>query len=272
MDINSLKSTTKNTKMNTKTTPLLLLIFLLSICVISCKNTSKKSAETEINTIVKTAEDNNDTTAFSSETKTEQNKIPDNFKSRLRPNEELHIGKIYTDTVTYVDFNNIEYDEILFTVKSNDETVVLISDDKWEGMFINEQKIMINWKIDSIRPVGDPEFLEFKEFLVSATNVNKPLKNVNNSFVISCGSGCAITYTENKIVSNNNAHEVTFKVEMFINEVLSKKYYETYMYACPISNINTEIKLKGDDEFNITDLHPELLKQLKLYIPKLCKN
>lgn len=257
--------------MKTKTTPLLLLIFLLSICMISCKNTSKKSLKTEINTIVKTEEDNKDTTAFSSETKTEQNKIPDSFKSCLRPDEELHFGKIYTDTVTYIDFNNIDYDEVLFIVKSNDETVTLLSDDKWEGRFINEQKIIINWKIDSIRPAGDPEFLEFKEFLVSAKNVNNPLKEIN-SFVILCGSGCAITYTENKIVSNNNTHEVTFKVEMFIYELLSKEYYETYIYFCPMSNNNTEIELKGDDNFNINDLHPELLKQLKLYTPKLCKN
>ncbi|MFI1770331.1 hypothetical protein [Thalassobellus citreus] len=254
--------------MKTKTTPLLLLIFLLSIDLTSCKNTSKKAEKTKTNTIVNTGEENKDTIEVLSET--EQNKIPDNFKSRLRPDEKLHLGKVYADTVTYINFNNIDYDEVLFTVKSNNEKVVLISDDKWEGTFINEQKIMINWKIDSIRPAGDPEFLEFKEFLVSATNANSP-SNANNSFVISCGSGCAITYTENKIVSNNNTHEVTFKVEMFVNETLSKEYYETYIYTCPISNSLTKIKLKGDDEFSIDDLHPEIQKQLKLYIPKLCK-
>ncbi len=194
--------------------------------------------------------------------------MSDSFKSHLRPGEELHLGQIYTDTVAYIDFNNIDYDQVLFTVKANDKTVVLISDDKWQGTFTNDQKIIINWKIDSIRPAGDPDFLEFKEFLVSATSLNN-LFNVSNSFVTSCGSGCAITYTENKIVSNNNTHEVTFKVETFINEVLSNESYQTYSYACPISSIST--KIKGDDEFNSTDLHPELLKQLKRYIPKVCK-
>jgi len=97
-------------------------------------------------------------------------------------------------------------------------------------------------------------------------------KIANNSFVISCGSGCAMIYTENKIVINNNSSEVVFKVEMFINEVLSKEYYETYSYTCSPLNDDTEIKLKGDDEFNMNELHPEVLKQLKLYIPKLCIN
>lgn len=257
--------------MKNKTTLLLLFVFLLSIYVIYWKNTSKKTVETGINTIAKTVEDNKSTTEFPSEIKIEKNKIPNIFKSALRPNEELYLGRIYTDIVTYVDFNNIDYDEVLFTVKTDDESIVLISDDKWEGAFINEQKIVINWKIDSIRPVGDPEFLEFKEFLVSATNINNSL-NADTSFVISCGSGCAITYSENKIASNNNMHEVSFKVEIFINEKLSKTYYETYIYTCPTSNSSTEIKPKGDDKFNIDNLHPELLKQLKIYIYRLCKN
>lgn len=255
--------------MKPKTTPLTFLIFLLSIGLTSCKNTSKKSTETEINTIINTAKDNKDTINLLS--KTEENKIPDHFTSRLRPNEKLHLGKVYADTVTYINFNNIDYDEVLFTVKNNDEKVVLISDDKWEGTFINKQKILISWKIDSLRPAGDPEYLEFREFLVSAATINNP-SNANHSFVISCGTGCAITYTENKIVSNNNTHEVTFKVELFVNEVLSKEYYETYFFTCTPSNSDAEIKLKEDNEVNSDNVNPEVLKQLKLYIPKLCKN
>ncbi|QFS28736.1 hypothetical protein SAMN05444344_0706 [Tenacibaculum mesophilum] len=255
--------------MKTKTTPLLLHIFLLIIGLTSCKNTSKKSTETEINTIINTAEDNKDTINLLS--KTEENKIPDHFTSRLRPNEQLKWGRIYTDTVVFVDFNNMDYDDVLFRVKNNDKTVVLISDDKWEGTFSNEQKIMINWRIDSIRPAGDPEYLEFREFLVSATNVNNPT-NENHSFVISCGSGCAITYTQNKIVSNNNTHEVTFKVKMYVNELLSEEYYESYFFTCTPSNGDAGIKLKEDNEVNSDNVNPEVLKQLKLYIPKLCKN
>ena len=97
-------------------------------------------------------------------------------------------------------------------------------------------------------------------------------RRANNSFVISCGSGCAMIYTENKIITNNNFSEVTFKVEMFVNEVLSKEYEETYSYICNPSNNETEIKLKGDDDYNIENQHSEIQKQLKLYIPKICTN
>lgn len=427
--------------MKNKITPLFLLAILLSLYLASCKNTPEKPVKTEINTVFKVEADNKDIIKSSEE----ESKTLDSFKSRLRPDEELHLGKIYTDTVAYVDFNNIDYDEVLFTVKSNDDTVALISDDKWEGTFFKEQIIIINWKIDSIRPAGDPEYLDFKEFLVSSTKVktselnNKNVKilwrdtvydeelktdiniivlnkdyqkniteperaalgyistfvgnecewdgrnpnesrsnlecklltyldlgyqcsdryldflnqwfskdsvsieklkrcttipngatmqstfdeilletntqnqiititykvkvinvressviryittdifkynsegiilvdserRANNSFVISCGSGCAMIYTENKIVTNNNFSEVTFKVEMFVNEVLSKEYEETYSYICNPSNNETEIKLKGDDDYNIENQHPEIQKQLKLYIPKICTN
>ena len=163
--------------MKNKITPLFLLATLLSLYLTSCKNTPEKPVKTETNTVFKVETDNKDIINFSEE----ESKTLDSFKSRLRPDEELHLGKIYTDTVAYVDFNNIDYDEVLFTVKSNDDTVALISDDKWEGTFFKEQIIIINWKIDSIRPAGDPEYLDFKEFLVSSTKVKT--SELNNKSV-----------------------------------------------------------------------------------------
>lgn len=430
--------------MNNNSTPLLLLALLLSLCLTSCKNIPEKPVKSEINTVVKTVEDNKGAIKSPVEKETEENTIPKSFKSRLRPNEQLELGTIYTDTVTYVDFNNIDYDEVLFSVNKNDDTIVLISEDTWEGKYFKEQEIIINWKIDSIRPVGDPEYLDFKEFLVSSTkvktselndknvkvlwretlydealkttintlvlnkeyqkNITEPEraalgyvatfvgnecewdsgspdenrsnldckllsyldlgyqcsdkhlgflnnwfskdsvalnklkrcptipnsatkqstfdevslktntqdqtiaisykvevinvressvshytkvdtfkynsegiilidseKRTNNSFVISCGSGCAMTYTEHKIVTNNNSSEVTFKIEMFVNEVLSKEYYETYSYTCTPSNNNAEIKLKDDANYHIENQHPEIQEKLKSYIPQLCE-
>ena len=48
------------------------------------------------------------------------------------------------------------------------------------------------------------------------------------SFTISCGSGCAMIYYEKSITSN----EVTFRVETYINEVLSEENLEIYVIEC----------------------------------------
>ncbi|CAM1340127.1 hypothetical protein [Tenacibaculum aestuarii] len=170
--------------MKNKTIPLLLIIISLGFYFISCKNKSEKPVKTEINTMVKAVEDNKGAIKSLVKKETEENTILDNLKSHLRPNEQLKFGTIYTDTVTYVDFNNYDYDEILFSVKKNDDTVVLISEDSWEGKYFKEQKIIINWKIDSIRPVGDPEYLDFKEFLVSSTKVKTSQLNDKNIKVL----------------------------------------------------------------------------------------
>lgn len=152
--------------MKNNTTTLLLLVLLLGLCLISCKGKPEKPVKKEINTTVKAVQKDEETMNSQEQ---EENTLPDSFKSRLRPDETLYPGKVYTDTVTYVDFNNYDYDQVLFTIKKNNDTIVLISEDEWEGKYFKEQEIIINWKIDSIRPAGDSEYLDFKEFLISST-------------------------------------------------------------------------------------------------------
>ncbi|WP_028889966.1 SH3 domain-containing protein [Tenacibaculum ovolyticum] len=89
----------------------------------------------------------------------------------------------------------------------------------------------------------------------------------NKSFVISCGSGCAMTYSETGIVSNNNSKEVTFEVQMFIDEVLTDGYFETYVFNCDNSK---EISLKGDNTFKLDKQVVSIQENLNLYTNRLC--
>ena len=100
--------------------------------------------------------------------------IPTKFTSLLRPNEKLELGKIYTDKVKYVNFDD-NGDNWLYLVKKDKDTIALISLDIEKSEFIRGDELEIQWKMDSIRNAGDPEFLDFREFLVSAKKI-KPLK------------------------------------------------------------------------------------------------
>lgn len=88
------------------------------------------------------------------------------YKSPLRPGENLTLGKIYTDTIQFLGINH-EADEPLFIIQKNKTTPGLI-DRKLLVDFIKGEELEIQWKIDSIRYAGDPEALNFTEFLVDA--------------------------------------------------------------------------------------------------------
>ncbi|WP_215224675.1 hypothetical protein [Echinicola shivajiensis] len=421
---------------------LLLLVFSLIFSLVSCKKASQNHSIQDRSSGI---EINKSTKSTATQQSEKQISIPENLESRLRPYERLYFGNIYADTVTYIDFNNYDYDEVLFTVKKGMDTIVMLSEDKWEGKYFKGERIIINWKTDSIRPAGDPEHINFTAFLLSSkkakvagpknkkatvlwretlydeelkTEVNtivlnkdykeniteaeraalgyiatfignecewaggipdknrsnldckllsyldlgyqcsdkhlsflnqwfskdtlaiKKLKKcptipntatiqstfdeisletnpqtqiitirykvnglnirenavssytktdqfkydlegivlldskktANNSFTISCGSGCAMTYTENKIVRNNNSNKVTFKIAMYVNEILTDEYFETYIFTCKPLDNNAEIKLKGDDNYNIESQHPEIKDKLRSYLLQLCED
>jgi hypothetical protein len=48
--------------------------------------------------------------------------------------------------------------------------------------------------------------------------------NGNWSFVLSCGSGCAMTYNTESITGNLPEMKVTFNVDMYVDEKLSDTY------------------------------------------------
>ncbi|MEZ4859023.1 MAG: hypothetical protein R2781_09455 [Flavobacteriaceae bacterium] len=156
--------------MKPKTT-LIRLVYVIVIVLTSCKNETQKISKT-----LQTQEVTEDTLT------PRENKIPAFFKSAIRPNEKLYLKKHYSDTVTFIEFNNYDFDEVLFGIKTKRDTVYLVSEDLWEDKFLPEDLLVITWKIDSLRPAGDPEVLDFTPFLVGATKIKNPLptsKNVN---------------------------------------------------------------------------------------------
>lgn len=88
--------------------------------------------------------------------------------SRFRPGESLSLDEVYTDTVQFVGVND-DGDYFLFNVRKAQDTVWLLYGGAYD--FVRGDRLAIQWKIDSIRPAGDPGFLDYTEALVSATLV-----------------------------------------------------------------------------------------------------
>ena len=84
-------------------------------------------------------------------------------------------------------------------------------------------------------------------------------QNVNTgdeSFVVSCGSGCAMRYTADSFRQKDTVSiEVRFHVEMFVDEVLADNYYENYVFIYSKENEIQEIKMAGGAE-NILETLP----------------
>ena len=98
------------------------------------------------------------------------------FSSRLRLNETLTLGTTYTDTVDFVGFND-QGDDFIFSVAKNKDTIGLIYN-VGEVSFVRGDRIAIEWKMDSLRPAGDPEYLDHTEFLIGS-KLLKPLQLTN---------------------------------------------------------------------------------------------
>ncbi|MFD2562895.1 hypothetical protein [Aquimarina rubra] len=157
------------------------------------------------------------------------------------------------------------FDEISIETNTQEQTILIHY--KVSSINMRESSVSSYTKIDTFKYDGDHLTL-----LNSEKIENNGASNLTDkkSFVISCGSGCAMTYSESEIIANDNLKEVTFTVEMYINEKLSEEYNETYIYKCDTSNEGAQIELKGNDDFNIEDQHPEIQENLKSYIGRLC--
>jgi hypothetical protein len=110
--------------------------------------------------------------------------------------------------------------------------------------------------------------------LDSIKSENNPKQDSNNknkkSIVISCGSGCAMVYDEENIISTNNSNEVKFKVKMYIDEVLTDTYYETYIFICDDTGNIKKINLKGKDDNLLESQLPEIKTSFGEYGHELC--
>ncbi|WP_347217269.1 hypothetical protein [Chryseobacterium sp.] len=68
----------------------------------------------------------------------------------------------------------------------------------------------------------------------TTTTVSSPRETIadmeNNSFTLSCGSGCAATYTAEDISQDKASVKVKFRVENYLNDKLIETNDETYLF------------------------------------------
>src|SRR5690606_23568734 len=136
----------------------ILALYILTLVIYACNNKTQK-ATSDIHSNSGNPQQTSDYSAL---------------KSTLRPKETLELGKIYTDTIGFVGFND-NGDYPLLLVSNDNDTASFVYDWTMEYDFVKGDELQIQWKIDSIRYAGDEEYLDYKEFLVSAKKL-KPLK------------------------------------------------------------------------------------------------
>ena len=165
--------------MKNKITPLFLLAIILSFYLTSCKNKSEKPIKTEVNTVVKAEKDNKDTIKSSLE---EENKAPDSLKSCLRPDEQLELKTIYTDTVTFLSYDD-NYDYWFFLAKKNKDTVQIMYHDIRINKLVKGDTISIKWELKILQEAGDEDITYLKPYLVSFNKISSSISD-NNSIKI----------------------------------------------------------------------------------------
>ena len=133
----------------------------LSFCLNACKDSAVATKTTESDTQIKIKKES--VTKLQLEQKTEPLR---KFSSRLRPNEKLEIGEIYTDTINFLGFNT-DYDDWLFAAKKNNDTIYLIYNEGLKTKLFEKDELVVNWKMDSLRYAADTEYVQYREYLVS---------------------------------------------------------------------------------------------------------
>lgn len=96
-----------------------------------------------------------------------------NKSSKLRGDEVLEIGKIYKDTVVFLE-NITDYDYFFFLVSKEKDTVGIIYYDE-EIPFRKGDTIALQWKMDSIDIAGEG-ILSFQEWYVSGKKIGHKTK------------------------------------------------------------------------------------------------
>ena len=82
-------------------------------------------------------------------------------------------------------------------------------------------------------------------------------KNAIESFVVSCGSGCAMTYTSVRITRNLPEIKVNFEVQMHVDEELTETYEEVYIFSYNKSNELSTVHVEGENDNVLKSLMPD---------------
>ena len=97
-----------------------------------------------------------------------------NKSSKLRGDEVLEIGKIYKDTVVFLE-NITDYDYFFFLVSKEKDTARIIYYDE-EIPFRKGDTIALQWKMDTVYIAGEGDILSFEEWYVSGKKIGHKTK------------------------------------------------------------------------------------------------
>ncbi len=159
------------------TTPLLLLLISLSICIISCKGKSEKPTTKANDAGVQTPKKRE---APISTKQQKNDSISNRLKSRLRPKEQLKLGTVYTDTVTFLSYDD-NYDYWYFEAKKNKDTIQIIYTDKHAiPEVVAGDALAIQWEVKVLHEAGDKEITYVKPSLVSFSTIHSEELNNKN--------------------------------------------------------------------------------------------
>lgn len=82
---------------------------------------------------------------------------------------------------------------------------------------------------------------------VDTTKYNQTDNSQMQSFVISCGSGCAMNYSVESITQQDSVVKVVFKVAMSVNEQPADEYAETCLFYYTPSGKVDKIEREGEN-------------------------
>lgn len=97
-----------------------------------------------------------------------------NRSSNLRRDQVLEIGKIYKDTVVFLE-NITDYDYFFFLVSKEKDTARIIYYDD-EIPFRKGDTIALQWKMDTVYIAGEGDILSFEEWYVSGKKIGHKTK------------------------------------------------------------------------------------------------
>lgn len=121
--------------------------------------------------------------------------------------------------------------------------------------------------------VGEKTVLKesLKSEKISYSKSNSTEKS-NDSFVISCGSGCAMTYNVENITGDQKIKKVQFKIDTYIDNALSETSNEVYFfYYNNQSNEIEKIIQEGQKEDILENLLPDAVESFRNFANSLVK-
>lgn len=116
-----------------------------------------------------------------------------------------------------------------------------------------------NTKIENVK-IKDSTKVEKKT--ISSTHPSLVDGFIKESFVISCGSGCAISYSPEIITQINEDISVKFNVKMYEDELLTDTYEDIYIFSYKLNKLD-KIRLDGKSENYLETLMPDAQQSFK---------